>query len=163
MSQEPASIHPPDVAAEQHVRDVADRMLAVRPGECLACYVRRMVHEHGCVELRFVTAYRDRVAPRATSLARRLERLGGFCDCEVLLNAFVTVEELETYARIDAERRWAGANDDDDAYDEADDELEAFDPGSIRLEPAPCAGVRRGSTQPCGRWRTVRVDRRLRW
>ena len=163
MIQEPTPIRPPDVEAEQHVLAAVDRLLAVRPGECLACYLQRMVHEHGCTEHRFVTAYRDRAAPRATALRARLERLGGFCDCEVLLNAYVTVAELEAEARLDARRRRAVERDDDDAYDEAQEQLDALDREAMRLEPQPCAGVRGGSTQPCTRWRTYRVDRRMRY
>lgn len=163
MNQESAPILPPDVEAEQHVLDVADRLLAVQPGECLACYLRRMVHEHGCAEHRFVIAYRDRAAPRATALRARLERLGGFCDCEVLLNAYVTVAELRAEASLEARLRGAIELDDDDAYDAARDELDALDREAMRLEPQPCVGVRGGSTQPCAQWRTVRVDRRMRY
>ena len=163
MTQEPQPIQPPDVAAAHLLRDVADRLVAVRDGECLACYVQRMVHEHGCVEHRFVAAFRDQTAPRATALERRLERLGGFCDCETLWNAFVTVAELAAEARIRGARLWALDHDDDDAYDEAERQDEELDREALRVEPAPCWGVRRGSTQPCRRWRTVRVDRRLRW
>lgn len=156
-------IRPPDVEAEQHVLDAADRLLAVRPGECLACYLQRMVHEHGCVEHRFVTAYRDRAAPRATALHARLRRLGGFCDCEVLLNAYVLATDLRTEARLEAQRRRASELDDDDAYEAARSALDAFYGREEPVEPAPCDGVRAGSTQPCTRWRTSRVDRRMRY
>ncbi len=50
-------------------------------GECLACYVLRML-DFGCLGLRWATLYRDQAAPTATALARNLGRMGAFCDCE---------------------------------------------------------------------------------
>lgn len=52
---------------------------------------------HG--DLRWAIRYRDLAAPRATGLERRLAGMGGYCDCEVLMNAYVplaSVAELGT-------------------------------------------------------------------
>jgi uncharacterized protein DUF2695 len=96
-----------------------------RPSECLPCFVDRMISAYGCSDqLTWVCLWRDRRAPRATALERRLETRGGFCDCEVLANVFVRPAT-------------AGASGDD------------IDP---EAEPPPCRGVRKGSTQPCGQW-----------
>jgi Protein of unknown function (DUF2695) len=57
--------------------------------ECLRCFLLRMANEFGCDGThRWAVRWRDARAPRARALLRRLERFGGFCDCEVLLNVF---------------------------------------------------------------------------
>ncbi len=100
------------------------------PGECLPCFVERMVAAHGCGNaLQFTRLWRNRAAPRATALERRLAARGGFCDCEVLFNAYLR--------RTDLER------------EECDAEYE----DTTKLAP-PCQGVRRGSSRPCGWWIT---------
>ena len=115
--------HPPGPPALAH------------PGECLVCFVERMVIEHGCGNhLQWASLWRDRAAPRATALERRLGAKGGYCDCEILMNAFVR--------RVDLEREIWHA-------DECDEQDPAEDP---ELPPPPCLGVRRGSTQPCAHW-----------
>ena len=116
-----------DQYAEQYVRSLARSLTAPRPQECLACYVLRMLNEFGCdTTLRFAVAHRDLRAPRATALEERLGRMGGFCDCEILLNGVRRAPHLRT-------------------YDEFGDEVAG--------EPMPeCAGVRRGSTQGCSHW-----------
>ena len=58
--------------------------------ECLVCFVLRHVERAGCDNtLRWARAYRDAVAPADHGLERRLEALGGYCDCEILMNAVV--------------------------------------------------------------------------
>src|SRR5688500_18601353 len=82
----------------QLMRRMATRLTQPRPGECLVCYVARMLDEFGCDNtLRFARAYRDQVAPRATGLERRLGDMGGFCDCEIFLNGMRLAPQLRTY------------------------------------------------------------------
>jgi hypothetical protein len=120
--------------AESYLRALGAEVAAVRPGECLYCYVIRMLDAFGCDNnLRWAARFRDLTAPRATALDDRLARMGGYCDCEIFLNG-VTL------------RRGSGDADEGD-----DDDL---DPSLV----PPCAGVRRGSTRGCANWR-----RRVRW
>lgn len=116
-----------DEQAVQLIRRMAERLTRPRAGECLVCYVARMLDDFGCDNtLRFAASYRDQVAPRATGLERRLQNLGGFCDCEIFLNGFGLAPHLR-------------------AYDGDGEEVAA------EVLPA-CAGVRRGSTQACAHW-----------
>lgn len=80
-----------------NVATVAEDMVATlsealtRPGEreCLTCYLSRMLDAFGCDNrLRWAEHWRDRNAPQATALARRLQQRGGYCDCEVMLNVY---------------------------------------------------------------------------
>jgi Protein of unknown function (DUF2695) len=60
-----------------------------RESECLCCYVTRQLDEFPCDgSLRHALRYRDVVAPLAKDLAKRLGRMGGYCDCEVLMNGY---------------------------------------------------------------------------
>lgn len=111
---------------EDELRVRAIMMTMPHYGECMVCYVARMCHEFGCdTTLRWARHYRDLKAPRATGLERRLGAMGGYCDCEVLLNgyklvpAFVPPEDLK--------------------------------PDEPRPMPT-CRGVRGGSTQACELW-----------
>lgn len=123
-----------DQAAEQHMRVVPDgRTTKPRSGECLACYVRRMIREFGCdCTLRFAMRYRDQMAPRATGLEARLGDMGGFCDCEIFLNGLRVADHLC----------------DQDEF------------GSMvgPAEMPVCRQVRPGSTQPCVNWTPRRRD-----
>ncbi len=66
------------------------------PRECVVCFVERMVVAYGCSNrLHWTALWRDRRAPRATALERRLQGSGGYCDCEVLANAYARREEWE--------------------------------------------------------------------
>ena len=72
----------PQIEAE--LAELADRLTAPLPGECLHCYLSRVVPELGCTGLRFT---------RRWSVERGAEVLGwakayAGCDCEVLLLAF---------------------------------------------------------------------------
>ena len=65
-------------------------------------------------------------------LRRRLEDMGGFCDCEIFLNGITMVDRFwVTYPATGDLERWP-------------EEL----PG--------CEGVRSGSTRWCGVWERVR-------
>jgi hypothetical protein len=57
--------------------------------ECLRCYLRRTLEEHGCDGSRRWSVRWDKLRrPLDTGLLARLERLGGYCDCEILLNVW---------------------------------------------------------------------------
>jgi len=70
---------------------------APRDGECLRCYLLRMLTAHGCDGThRWTIRWRDARAPRATGLLRKLARRGGCCcDCEVIFNVWRDYEEDE--------------------------------------------------------------------
>lgn len=109
---------------EHELRLLSEAMTEPLPGECLVCYVLRML-DFGCKGHRWLERYRDLRAPRATALERRMHRLGGFCDCEILMNVFQLNPWLFEFDRH----------------------------GDPILESMPCCpGVRGGSTQPCGMW-----------
>jgi hypothetical protein len=96
-------------------------------GECLLCYVARMLATRGCDNtLRWARRWRDLRLPRATGLERRLRARGGYCDCEALMNGWALRSELEAL----------------------DGDVEPDD-------PAPCPGVPSRSSQPCGQWTDV--------
>jgi len=113
---------------EEYLRRVAHEVTAPYPDECVLCFAARMLDDHGCDHsLRWVRRFRDLRSPRATALERRMEDVGGSCDCEVFLNGFrparhVLVRDLHT------------------------DELEAPEPFP------PCAGVRLTDSRPCTHW-----------
>lgn len=120
---------------ETYLRRLAAELTEPQPGECLLCYVYRML-EHGCTGLRWASRYRDLRAPRATALERRLGERGGFCDCEIFLNAFDLRPE-----HLEPERE----------YIDTDGVVTITDP--MYPNPMPtCRGARRGSTRPCGLW-----------
>ncbi len=99
--------------------------------ECVLCYLARMLQSHGCdTTLRWARRWRDARLPRATGLERRFEARGGYCDCEVVMNAWT----LQAAA---------------DAPDVAD--------GVWRFPP--CAGVSAQSSEPCDLWEPVRRRR----
>lgn len=112
---------------ERELLTVADALATPLPVECLLCYVWRMLDAYGCnATLRWSRRWRDAKAPRATALERRLARRGGFCDCEIFLNGWDS-----------RSRGYAVAGE------------PAVGPPEQLLV---CAGVRRGSAQPCERW-----------
>jgi hypothetical protein len=80
---------PSDVVAEQHVRELSEQITAPRPRECLQCYLLRLVGEFGCDgTLRWSEHWRDSQPRPSRRLLKRLERQGGFCDCEVIMNVY---------------------------------------------------------------------------
>ena len=126
--------------AEALVRQLAAELTEVRKGECLCCYVARQLDEFPCDGThRHALHFRDTRAPRATALRERLSRLGGFCDCELFLNAY------EPHPRF-----WTPQREADEAG--RTEIIEAAPPEQL---PA-CAGERRGSLQPCANWARVR-------
>jgi hypothetical protein len=96
-------------------------------GECVLCYVARMLENFGCDNtLRWVRRWRDLRRPRATGLERRMQSRGGFCDCEIFMNGWALRADLMLV-------------DEDDEFEDPD------------VLP-PCAGVRPRSSQPCTNW-----------
>lgn len=130
----------PDAAvrvAEEVLAQAATAVIGPAVGECLLCYVHRMLTEFGCdTSLRFALHYRKVRAPRATALARRLRTMGGYCDCEIFLNAYGLRPEYWT-PEVTRER---------DGWEEVVEDATWPDP-----LPA-CCSVRAGSTQPCALW-----------
>lgn len=126
---------------EQELRGLAGSLIDPKAGECLVCYVSRMVEAHGCSGLRWALHYRDQRAPQATAIEQRLGEMGGYCDCEILMNAYEYAGPTVKSADGD------DGDDGDDRYGEPPD-------------PFPdCERVPRGSTQPCTLWRPqVRSD-----
>ena len=122
-------------ALEQHLAELAVRLTEPAPGECVLCYVDRMLAAFGCdCTLRSARSWRDRRLPRRTGLERRLEARGGFCDCEVFLNGWTLRGHLEVLGD-DGEPTWPA-------------------------ERPPCARVGPRSSQPCANWEP---RRRGRW
>jgi hypothetical protein len=116
-----------DQEAEALLRAASSLLTDPREGECLLCFVARMLDDFGCdTTLRWSLRFRDARAPRATALAARLGDVGGFCDCEIFLNGYRVAEALGD-------------------VDESGDRIGL-------AAPPDCAGARRGSTRPCGAW-----------
>lgn len=116
---------------EQELQTLSTVLTHPLPHECLVCYVFRML-DFGCHGQYWMVRYRDLRAPRATALLERIERRGGYCDCEMLQNAFRPNPYL----------------------------FASNEEGDILLDPMPaCLGVRGGSTQPCGLWFTYQTPR----
>ena len=121
-----------DQQAEDIVATTATQLTGVRDGECLYCYVMRMLDELDCDNtLRFVRSYREQRAPAATGLEAALEEMGGFCDCEIFANVVTIARSLRS------------------RDDETGDWLE---PEAV---PA-CTGVGQGSTKGCSVWESAR-------
>jgi hypothetical protein len=137
--------------AESFLRNWIAELTQLREGECLCCYVARLLDESPCDgSLRHALRYRDLAAPRATALDKRLGQIGGYCDCEIFLNGYQLLGSDEY------------AEDEPDVDDEDVDEpaylavVAALEPTSS-AEPLPaCQGVRRGSVKPCGNWVRIR-------
>ncbi len=78
---------PSDVETE--LVDLAKRLTAPRPAECLRCFLLRMITEFGCDgTYRWTIRWRDICAAAPAKLLGQLARQGGCCDCEVLMNVF---------------------------------------------------------------------------
>jgi hypothetical protein len=126
---------------ENELRTLAAALTDPREGECLLCYVRRML-EFGCDRLRWARRYRDLRAPRAIALEERLGRSLALCDCSIF-----------TYGFQPAPQYWVPGR----QY-----VVDGVTPRTSPTYPNPfpaCLGVRRGSTQGCGLW----VPQRHRW
>lgn len=122
---------------EGELIELSQLLTTPKEGECLFCYVHRMLTSHGCnCKLRWAARWRDLRAPRATALERRLGSRGGYCDCEIFMNGWTASAAITTWDP------------------ETDDE--------IWPDPMPsCPGVRPRSTQSCSLW--MRMSRRGGW
>lgn len=118
--------------AEAHVATLATVLTEPRAGECVLCYVDRMLDAFGCDNtLRWAGLWRDLRRPRATGLERRLRAHGGFCDCEIFLNGWTLRDHLWVVDEEDGEPIWPA-------------------------ERPPCAGIGPTSSRPCANWRPWR-------
>ena len=113
---------------EGELINVSELLTTPTKGECLFCYVYRMLSSHGCNGwLRWAARWRGLRAPRATALERRLGSRGGYCDCEIFMNGWTASRAITTYDFETGDEVWPN--------------------------PMPtCSGVRARSTQPCPLW-----------
>lgn len=115
--------------AERYLQAVVEA--GPQEGECLVCFVTRMIEEHGCdTTYLWARRFRDLRSPTATGLEKRYWQRQLTCDC-LLLRAHRLVRALMV-------------------RDVHTDDLEP----PVRLPT--CAGVRRTSTQACANWERVR-------
>jgi hypothetical protein len=112
--------------AEHYLRAVVE--VEPQDGECLVCFVARMVGELGCdSSLLWARRFRDLRSPTATALVRKYMDQLVVCDCLIVHKAHQPVREL-------MER------------DIHSDELRR--PAHL----PPCSGVRRTNTRACANW-----------
>ena len=98
------------------------------PGECLACFVHRMLAMARCSDsLGWAEHYRLVRARRAVSLTKRLAAQGATCDCAVVTDLWRPSIAL-----------WS-----------RDDDIDDLAPPK---DLPPCGCVRAGSTKPCPLW-----------
>lgn len=75
-------------AAERLVGEAAGRLTSPDGEDCLACYLERMVEQHGCDgTLRWTEHWQAGRPGRVEDLRAWVQARGGYCDCEVLTNA----------------------------------------------------------------------------
>jgi hypothetical protein len=75
--------------AEAAVHRLSRQLTEPGERECLRCFLLRMSTEFGCDgSHRWTIRWQAERAPRARGLLRRLEQLGGTCDCEVIYTIF---------------------------------------------------------------------------
>lgn len=84
------SLQDPVQSLERELVALAEELTAPDTGECLACYLERMLGQHGCThDHRFTrrwTQARRRGSPEG--LVRWAQSRGGLCcDCEVVVNS----------------------------------------------------------------------------
>jgi hypothetical protein len=75
--------------AARYLEQVVARGEAPLDRECLRCYLDRMVGTYGCDRSLALTKQwmKATATPKPTTLIRWLQSRGGYCDCEVLINA----------------------------------------------------------------------------
>jgi hypothetical protein len=75
--------------AEKYLRQLDAMTRDPQSGECLRCFVDRMVAAHGCDTSRRFTTRWLKAAGTADrdQVLRWFESRGGYCDCEVIMNA----------------------------------------------------------------------------
>lgn len=125
---------------EWELQQLSQRWTTPRTRECLYCFVYRLL-EFGCHGLTYVRRYRALRAPRATALERRLGSRGGFCDCEIFLNAVAPHPSVMVPPPPPVR--------DPDGF--------VFEEDWRWPDPFPdCLGVRAGSTAMCELWTWLR-------
>src|SRR4051812_43391120 len=87
-----------DIEAE--LEKLADKLAAVRPDECLSCYLDRTIPQLGCRDLTLTKRWNAAQAKRFPRLLERLRSQGGFCDCEVVFNVLHSGSPRELDARL---------------------------------------------------------------
>jgi hypothetical protein len=133
--------YPPIVGqAENIVTQFVTHLTEVREAECLCCYVWRQLDAFPCDGThRHALRFQASTAPRATALLERLRRAGACCcDCELFMNGYHPHQRFWTPQRdVEVDGQYVVI------HAQPPDEL-------------PCAGVRRGSLQPCDNWEPLR-------
>jgi hypothetical protein len=73
---------------ELALQELSQELTAPHPGECLSCYLHRMLGEFGCAQHRFTRRWaQGRARGTPDGLVRWASALGGCCcDCEVVMN-----------------------------------------------------------------------------
>lgn len=108
---------------ERELAQLARELTAPQPGQCVLCFVQRMLTQFDCdTTLRWAKRWRDLRAPQATALEHRLGARGGSCDCEIFWNGWEPVIDPATGTM---------------AWPDAD---------------YGCRGVPHWSSQPCSIW-----------
>jgi hypothetical protein len=153
MTRNPPTIEP----AERVVLDLATELARVRTGECLCCYVYRQLETSPCDGThRHAVRFQKAVAPRITTLDKRLGRLGACCcDCELFVNGYEPKRSLWIRERKDSCA--------DDAIEGDELEWDELHRAELNDDARPpdrlprCAGAGPGVLQPCTHW--VRMGR----
>ena len=126
-------IHVPAEAHPRRAEPPLDRQTTPDDGECVLCFAFTMTRRFGCDgTLRWVRRWRDVQRPRATALERQMERRGGYCDCEIFLNAWDLLPDVMV-------RDLAG-----------DLDWPPVMPGCVGVEPR--------SSRPCALWESRHPD-----
>jgi hypothetical protein len=93
------------IEAEQSIRILSQSLTQVHDGECLYCYLVRMIEEFGCAGThRFTERWRDAQPRHKPALVRWLQDNGGCCcDCEVVMNVFSRGRRSQKHRRLQCE------------------------------------------------------------
>ncbi|MGH8888196.1 MAG: DUF2695 domain-containing protein [Acidothermaceae bacterium] len=106
-------------------------------GECLYCYLLRMIGSFGCRGHRFTQRWIESQPRLHGWVIRWVERGGGYCDCEVIFNVFRDDRTSERHRQLRCAASYLVAADDADDLDDPDepdepDDIEAADDGEDR-------------------------------
>lgn len=92
---------------EAVLAEVVAEIGAVRPDECLACYLDRTLPQLGC-DAHTLTDRWNAAQPRPVArLTQWVRSQGGFCDCEVVFNAFGRGRRSETHQLLQCDGAFA--------------------------------------------------------
>ena len=150
--------------AELFLARTSLRLIGPLPGECLVCYLARMLGEWGCRGPRFIDHYRDTVAPRATALRERLSRMGACCcDCEVFLNVYELRREPPPIGRIERIHMDFDEDLDPDEFGDERAVARGRKPYFLRIEPEVITGRRFVVGKAAVRRESLRPPARAGW